>query len=320
MKLVSYRTGDGARAGAVHGEWIVDLQLAHAALLRSRKAEPWQVRTLGLPRSLLGVLERGDTGMETAREALGAVTARIGPDCAYLKRAGLITAFAEASLAAPIERPSKIICLGRNYRAHAEEGGNKPPVAPDLFAKYSNTLVGPTDCIVLPKQSSQVDYEAEMAVVIGTRARHVARRDAYAHVAGYSVFNDVSARDVQLRTSQWGAGKNFDGFAPMGPWLVTRDEIPDPQNLELQLKIGGEILQTSNTSKMIFDVPAIIEFLSHIMTLEPGDIIATGTPEGVGLWRKPQRWLKAGERVLVTIEGIGTLDNPVVDETFGDRL
>jgi 2-keto-4-pentenoate hydratase/2-oxohepta-3-ene-1,7-dioic acid hydratase in catechol pathway len=216
-----------------------------------------------------------------------------------------------ARLGPPIPDPDKIICLGLNYKSHAEEAGLKPPEVPILFAKYRNALNGPTSPIMLPTLSEEIDYEAELAVVIGKRCKNVSVEDALNCVAGYMAFNDVSARDLQMRTGQWLSGKTLDTFAPCGPSLVV-NEISDPQNLNIATRINGQTLQQSNTRNMIFSVAETIAYISQLMTLEPGDIIATGTPEGVGFKRNPPIFLHNGDIVEVEIEGIGTLRNPVV--------
>jgi acylpyruvate hydrolase len=225
-----------------------------------------------------------------------------------------VLARAAVTLKAPIPRPGKIICLGLNYRDHAIESNLAIPTYPVVFAKFANVVIGPGEAIVLPKISQEVDYEAEFGVVIGQRGRAIAEADALSYVAGYLPFHDVSARDYQMRTSQWVIGKTFDTFGPMGPALTTTDEIPDPHNLNIQLSIGGEVLQSSNTRHLIFNVPQIIAHLSAVMTLEPGDLIATGTPSGVGAARTPKRFLKPGEVVRIEIERLGVLENPVVAE------
>jgi acylpyruvate hydrolase len=215
-------------------------------------------------------------------------------------------------LAAPIPRPGKIICIGLNYRDHAAESNAELPAYPTVFAKYASCIVGPGAPIVIPRVTSQVDYEGELAVVIGRRARDVAEADALDYVAGYAPFNDVSARDYQMRTSQWTIGKTFDTFGPIGPALVTADEIPDPHTLDIRVSIGDDVLQSSNTKHLIFTIPQLIAYLTSVMTLEPGDVIATGTPAGVGAARKPQRWLVPGDVVRVEISSLGALENPVV--------
>jgi 2-keto-4-pentenoate hydratase/2-oxohepta-3-ene-1,7-dioic acid hydratase in catechol pathway len=222
---------------------------------------------------------------------------------------------ADVKLLAPIPRPPKFICVGLNYRDHARETGMEIPTVPTIFNKFTNVVIGPGAPIVLPKVSKRPDYEAEFAFVIGTGGRRISASDALNHVFGYTIVNDVSARDFQMITSQWLMGKTFDTFAPMGPWIVTRDEIADPHNLDISLEIGGEVLQHSNTRELIFAVPALIEYISSVVTLEPGDIVATGTPAGVGFARKPPRYLRAGDEVVIRIQGVGELRNPVIDES-----
>lgn len=214
-------------------------------------------------------------------------------------------------LGPPIPDPDKIICLGLNYRRHAEEAGLPLPEVPSLFAKYRNSLTGPTSPIVLPGMSEQIDYEAELAVVIGKHCRNITSAQALEYVAGYMAFNDVSARDLQFRTGQWLAGKALDTFAPCGPALVI-NEIADPQSLEICTRLNGQTLQQANTNDMAFSVAETLAFISQLMTLEPGDVIATGTPEGVGFKRNPPVFLRHGDVVEVEIEGIGTLRNPVI--------
>jgi 2-keto-4-pentenoate hydratase/2-oxohepta-3-ene-1,7-dioic acid hydratase in catechol pathway len=228
------------------------------------------------------------------------------------------TEFYDAStmkVMAPIQRPGKIICIGLNYRDHAEEAKMPIPETPTVFAKWANTVTGHMHPIVLPKNSVKPDYEAELAVVIGRRGRHIAESDWRDHVFGYTILNDVSARDFQMATSQWTIGKTFDTFAPMGPWIVTADEIEDPGALKISLTLNGEVMQDSSTSNLIFGIPRLIAYLSSVMTLDPGDIISTGTPAGVGFARKPPRWLRAGDTVSVKVEGIGELVNPVIAES-----
>jgi 2-keto-4-pentenoate hydratase/2-oxohepta-3-ene-1,7-dioic acid hydratase in catechol pathway len=217
-----------------------------------------------------------------------------------------------AMLAAPIARPPKIICIGLNYRDHAEESKMAIPETPTVFSKYATSVIGPKSPIVLPKNSTKPDYEGELAVVIGKGGRYIAESDWRSHVFGYTVVNDVSARDFQMATSQWMIGKTFDTFCPIGPAIVTADEIEDPHTLRITTVINGETLQDSNTSNLIFNVPKLIAYLSSVFTLEPGDIISTGTPAGVGFARTPPRWLRPGDEVAITVQGVGTLINPVV--------
>jgi 2-keto-4-pentenoate hydratase/2-oxohepta-3-ene-1,7-dioic acid hydratase in catechol pathway len=214
----------------------------------------------------------------------------------------------------PIPDPPKIVCLGLNYRDHAKESGSPIPKDPVLFSKYATALIGPDEPIVLPPVSSEVDYEAELVIVVGKRGRNVPADAAAEYVAGYTIGHDVSARDWQLKKDgkQWMVGKTFDTFAPTGPVLVTADEVPDPHRLGIRLRLNGQIMQDSNTSQMIFSVGQVLAYLSQVFTLEPGDLIFTGTPPGVGFARKPPVFLKAGDVVEVEIDRLGVLRNPVV--------
>ncbi len=221
---------------------------------------------------------------------------------------------ADVTLLAPIPRPPKFICVGLNYRDHAAEAKMEIPQVPTIFNKFTNVVIGPGATIVLPRVSSKPDYEAELAFVIGRGGRYIPAARAMEHVFGYTIVNDVSARDFQMATTQWLMGKTFDTFAPMGPWIVTKDEISDPHALDISIEIGGVVLQKSNTREMIFRIPQLIEYISQVVTLEPGDVVATGTPAGVGFAWKPPRWLRPGDETIVRIEAIGELRNPVAAE------
>jgi 2-keto-4-pentenoate hydratase/2-oxohepta-3-ene-1,7-dioic acid hydratase in catechol pathway len=221
---------------------------------------------------------------------------------------------ARTRLPAPVPRPPKIICIGLNYSDHAAESDLPIPEMPTVFAKFQTAVTGHRHPIVLPKNSAKPDYEAEFAVVIGKGGRHIPEERWREHVFGYTMVNDVSARDFQMATTQWTIGKTFDTFAPIGPAIVTADEIADPHKLDISLTLNGEVMQSSNTRHLIFGAPKLIAFLSSVFTLEPGDIISTGTPGGVGMARKPPRWLKPGDEVVVRVEGMGELVNPVVGE------
>jgi 2-keto-4-pentenoate hydratase/2-oxohepta-3-ene-1,7-dioic acid hydratase in catechol pathway len=218
-------------------------------------------------------------------------------------------------LLAPIPRPPKIICVGLNYRDHAVESGMDIPTVPTIFNKFATSIIGPGENIILPKRSEKPDYEAEFACVIGKGGRHIPEDRWRDHIFGYTIVNDVSARDYQLATTQWLMGKTFDTFAPMGPWIVTADEIADPHALDIKMTVSGEVVQNSNTRHLIFNIPALIAYLSSVFTLEPGDVLSTGTPAGVGLGFKPPRWLKPGDECVITVQGIGELRNPCVLET-----
>jgi 2-keto-4-pentenoate hydratase/2-oxohepta-3-ene-1,7-dioic acid hydratase in catechol pathway len=252
--------------------------------------------------SVLSVLQAGSAALQIVQE--------------YLQNPPLDAAFPidAVRLCAPIPNPPKLLCVGLNYRDHAREAKMDIPVQPTIFAKFPNTLTGSGDAIVLPKASSKPDYEAEFAFVIGNGGRYIEADNWRDHVFGYMNMNDVSARDFQMAVTQWTMGKNFDTFAPMGPWLVTADEIPDPHNLNVSLTVNGEQRQSSNTRELIFKIPDLIEFLSGIMTLEPGDIISTGTPAGVGMGSSPPKWLTPGAEVVVEVQGLGRLCNVCVAE------
>jgi len=252
--------------------------------------------------SALEFLEAGEKGIKNAEALLAA------PDAERIPLAAV-------KLLAPIPRPPRIFAIGLNYAEHAVESKMKPQSVPTVFFKLSSSVVGPDADVILPYNSMQVDYEAELAVVIGTPGYRISAADAEAHIFGYTICNDVSARDVQLATTQWSMGKSFPTFTPLGPRIVSKDEIPDPHNLQICCDVGGERLQDSNTKHLIFRIPQLIEYLSSITPLEAGDILSTGTPHGVGMGRIPPRWLRPGEEMVVTIEKIGALRNRTVAET-----
>lgn len=288
MQLVTFEKAGQIRWGARRGQNIVDLTLVSPAL----------------PRDLRALLEGGETALEQARAALEAAPA----EALYSPE--------QVKLKAPLLNPEKIVCLGLNYADHATESRMQLPEAPVLFSKYASALIGPEEPIVLPSTSREIDYEAELVVVIGKRGRRIPAEAAWDYVAGYTIGHDVSARDYQLRKGggQWMIGKTFDTFAPLGPALFTKDEVPDPHNLDIRCRLNGEIMQDSNTRHLIFRIPEIIAYLSHVFTLSPGDLIFTGTPSGVGFVRQPPVFLKPGDVVEIEIEGLGVLRNPVVAE------
>jgi 2-keto-4-pentenoate hydratase/2-oxohepta-3-ene-1,7-dioic acid hydratase in catechol pathway len=284
VRLVTIATGEGPRACGIHQGRYVDLN----------RADP------GLPSSVRKVLALGPEGLSRAAVALG--------------RGGVSYDPATARVLPPVPDPRKIVCIGLNYLDHAAESGVPAPPEPVLFSKYPTALIGHEDAIVLPRVSHQVDYEAELVFVIGRGGRHIPKERAREHVGGYTVGHDVSARDWQLQkpSKQWMAGKTFDTFAPTGPALVTPDEVTDPQGLGIRLRLNGQTMQDSNTRQLIFGIDELIAYLSQIMTLEPGDLVFTGTPPGVGMARKPPVWLKPGDVVEVEIDHLGTLRNPIV--------
>ncbi len=239
---------------------------------------------------------------------------------AAIAKAGGLSADASApkledvKLHAPVPKPDKFICIGLNYRDHAIESGMDIPELPTVFTKYPNAVCGHEDDVILPSVSKQVDYEAEFAFVIGKRCKNVPKENWKDVVFGYTIVHDVSARDYQLATSQWTIGKTFDTFGPMGPTLVSKDEIEDPHNLRISLDLNGKTLQDSNTSQFVFDIPYLVNYLSTVMTLEPGDVISTGTPPGVGFARKPPIFMKPGDEAIVKIEGLGELRNRCISD------
>ncbi len=279
MKLVSFSAGHGVvRPGALveEGNLVVDLSTAGYT-------------------NTLSVIAAGLTALDTPGSYSGH---RLN----------------EVRLHAPLANPPRLFAIGLNYREHATESGLKLPDFPVVFFKLQTSIVGPGEAIVLPKNSTEPDYEAELAFVIGKGGFRIPAEKWREHVYGYTIINDVSARDIQRSTSQWSMSKSFPTFCPMGPAIVTADEIADPHNLAIGLSINGEVLQNSRTNQLVFGVPALIEYLSSIAPLLPGDIVSTGTPSGVGMGRKPPRWLKPGDSVRVTVEGLGSLTNPVVAE------
>ena len=276
MKLVTIRVNNEVKLGAIQGDRIIDLEYNG---------------------TMVDLLHSGNFGLAAAEIAAEKGTTTYG--------------FSEVEFLPPVVRPGKVIALGRNYAAHAAEGGAEPPKYPMLFHKTHTSLIGHNQSIVIPPVTKKVDYEAELAVIIGKSCYQVSEEDALGYVAGYACANDVSARDLQRQTSQFTAGKMLDTFGPLGPALVTADEVGDVQNLNISLVLNGETLQSSNTSYMIFNVAFTISFISQICTLEPGDVILTGTPEGVGYPRNPPIFLKPGDSVTVHVEKVGSLTNSV---------
>ena len=257
-----------------------------------------------------GLVEDGEVRQLAGEDT--SMIARIEQGAGQQSAGGESSALGDVKLHAPVARPGKVIGIGLNYEDHAAETGADIPEKPIVFAKYPNTITGPGEPIRIPKITEQADYEAELAVVIGHRAKNVGAGDALDYVFGYMNANDVSSRDLQFSEGgQWTRSKSLDTFAPTGPYLVTKDEVEDPQNLSVKCTLNGEVMQNGTTEKMIFPVAEIVAFLSTGMTLEPGDIILTGTPPGVGVARNPQVFLKDGDEVTIEIEGLGTLTNPV---------
>ena len=304
MKLAQFRTGTSKAQllGVLIDDRLFEIgELARAVRAAAGEPASWLLNG----NNMLEVITRGAS-------ALADINALIKEaDAPGITNEGLELSL-EAIEFLPAVHPGKILAIGRNYVDHAIEGGAAPPSAPLLFNKLPNSLSSHNAPIVLPEISQKVDYEAELAVVIGRRAKRVSEANALDHVFGYTLINDVSARDLQFGDGQWTRGKGLDTFAPLGPFITTRDEIADVQALKIEGRLNGEVMQSSNTAKMIFKVAFLVSYLSQGITLEPGDVIATGTPEGVGVFREPPVLLKAGDVYEVEVEGLGTLSNPVV--------
>jgi 2-keto-4-pentenoate hydratase/2-oxohepta-3-ene-1,7-dioic acid hydratase in catechol pathway len=294
MKLVAYSWKGQRALGALTNGHVVNLHRAHPS--------PW--RRSG--DDLLAMLHGGDTSLAAARQAL-----RVAEEQGALGSTSVTLSASEVELLPPVSRPGKLVCVGLNYLSHLAEIGEPVPEYPILFHKPATSIIGHGQVIVLPRTSRQVDYEGELAVVIGRRGKYIPQQDALSYVAGYTCANDVSAHDLEFRTSQWTSGKMLDTFCPLGPAIVTADEIPDPGSLRLRTVLNGRTVQDQSTSDMVFSVPFLISYISSLATLEPGDVVLTGTPAGIGCNQKPQVFLQAGDQISVQIEGIGTLTNPV---------
>ena len=303
MKLAQFENSGGQSLGVLIADRVVTVSaLAWAQRHSGILTTDWLLELT----DTIELIEQGDEGLAALTamiERARSGSFEIDPRFAFVVDS--------VSFVPPIY-PRKIIAIGRNYIDHAIEGGSEPPAAPLIFNKLANSLSAHNAPIVLHRISTQIDYEAELAVVIGRRATKVSESEALNYVFGYTLINDVSARDLQFGDGQWVRGKGLDGFAPLGPFITTRDEIPDVQALKIEGRLNGEVMQSSNTSKMIFKVAYLVSYISQGITLEPGDVIATGTPDGVGIFRKPPVLLKPGDVYEVTIQGLGTLRNPVV--------
>jgi 2-keto-4-pentenoate hydratase/2-oxohepta-3-ene-1,7-dioic acid hydratase in catechol pathway len=289
MKLCTFSDAGARRVGVVIDDGVVDLSAAAPEL----------------PREMVALLAAGPTALARAKSAAAGARERIP--------------LASLKLAAPIARPPKLLAIGLNYADHVAEAGTEAPKLPTVFNKQSTCVVGPFDDVHLPRASSALDYEGELAFVIGRRCRHVPKERAHEVIAGYLVHDDISVRDWQLRIPTWTMGKSFDTHGPLGPWLTSADEI-DPSGLRLRTWVNGELRQDSNTKHLIFDCAAIVEHLSTAFTLEVGDVIATGTPGGVGIAMKPPKLLRAGDVVRVEIDGLGAIENRIVAEPAGSAF
>ena len=286
MKLVTFKYKGITRVGAVVGDTVVD-----------------GLAQKNIPQTMLEFLAAGESALEALHQLIDTQKARIPLN--------------EVKLLAPVPRPGKFLGIGLNYADHIAETALEKSEYPTFFSKESSCVIADGDAIHLPKVSEKLDYEVELAFVIGTRCRHVPLEKAHQVIAGYTLVNDVTVRDWQFRTPTWMIGKSFDTHGPMGPWIVTADEIADPHNLNLKTWVDGGLRQSSNTRHMIFNIYQMIAYLSQAMTLEPGDVISTGTPSGVGVKMNPRGYMKAGQVVKIEIEKIGSLTNPVINEPDG---
>ena len=287
MRLVTFQGQSGPAIGVRLGDKVIDLS----------KAAP------DLPGDMIGLLEGGESSLAKAKAAANNAADDAKVDMSLVK------------LLVPIARPGKIVCIGRNYAAHAAEGGAETPTYPEVFYRGSTTLIAQGEPIIRPKCSDKLDFEAELVVVIGKLAKHVAEADAGAYIAGYSIFNEGTLRDYQRKSSQWTVGKNFDNTGPFGPEIVTSDEVPEgAKGLRIQSRLNGQIMQDANTDDLVFTIHNLIYRLTECMTLEPGDIIVSGTPAGVGYARTPPVFMKPGDIIEIEVDGIGVLTNTIEDE------
>ena len=287
MRLVTFQGQSGPAIGVRLGDKVIDLS----------KAAP------DLPGDMIGLLESGESALAKAKAAADNAAEDAKVDMSSVK------------LLVPIARPGKIVCIGRNYAAHAAEGGAETPTYPEVFYRGSTTLIAQGEPIIRPKCSDKLDFEAELVVVIGKLAKHVAEADAGAYIAGYSLFNEGTLRDYQRKSSQWTVGKNFDNTGPFGPEIVTSDEVPEgAKGLRIQSRLNGQIMQDANTDDLVFTIHNLIYRLTECMTLEPGDIIVSGTPAGVGYARTPPVFMKPGDIIEIEVDGIGVLTNTIEDE------
>jgi 2-keto-4-pentenoate hydratase/2-oxohepta-3-ene-1,7-dioic acid hydratase in catechol pathway len=299
MRLVTFQKKKEKRIGVLIDNEILDLSLACK-----------EYKVPALPENMREFLELGNSGMSRIKKILR----EIKSDLKKSKKPKSLTPVKSVHLCPPVDNPEKIICIGQNYIDHCREQNVEPPTRPIIFTKFNTALNGPYDPVKIPTVSDKIDYEAELAFVIGKQGKHISKEKAMDYVAGYMVLNDITARDIQKSEGQWIRGKTSDTFAPCGPALVTKDEIKNPHDLKISLKLNGTIMQDSNTCNLIFNISYLIWFISQNITLKPGDIVSTGTPPGVGFARKPPVFLKAGDVIETTVESIGTLVNYLQNE------
>ncbi|MER2090959.1 MAG: fumarylacetoacetate hydrolase family protein [Sporosarcina sp.] len=296
MKFMTFHYQSTTRLGVLQGDRVLDLKALHDLYDKEGFAFPIDMEQL---------INRNDTSIPYVKELLEFYETNED------EFASITYDPSQIEISAPVTTPEKIICVGLNYMDHCVETGLEPPTSPVIFSKYANTIIGENEAIEIPINADQVDFEAELVVVIGKEAKRIREEDAEDYIFGYTIMNDVSARDHQFADGQWVRGKTADTFAPIGPIIATKDEVGDPHNLNISLTLNGEVMQQSNTKNLIFNIPYILSYLSQSITLKPGDLIATGTPPGVGMGREPKVWLKDGDRLSISIENIGTLTNSV---------
>ena len=312
MRLVMFQGQGDPRLGAAVGDDVVDINLAYEAMLTARGDLRARAKASAVvPAETMAFLDGGDDSLAAARAALAWATANRG---ATIRNAPVVRAVAGVKLRAPVMKPEKIICVAHNYHDFLKELGMKPHPMPRIFSKFANAVAGWDDPVVRPKMSRQLGYEAELAFVIGKRCKNVPEDKAYDVIAGYMTFNDISASDCTKADVQNTRGKGFDTFAPMGPCLVTADEVKDPHDLKVELRVNGRVLQTSNARELVHNVPQLVAFCSQVFTLEPGDVVATGTPGGLAKDRNPPTYMEPGDVMETEIGDLGLMRNPIVEE------
>lgn len=314
MKLVTFRTVGDPRLGCLAGDKVVDLTLAYEAMLRERgRMKARAMAGVMVPPDMIDFLDGEDEALAAAAECLAWVAGK-GFDAGTVRGLDIVLSRPDVRLLAPVGRPRKIICAGKNYWDAINERGEKAPAEPKIFSKFANSVCGWDDDVIRPAMTRELGYEAELAVVIGRRCKHVPLERACDVIAGYMTYNDITAGDLTKRDGQNTRGKGFDTFSVMGPFLATRDEVADPQSLGVRLSVNGRALQDSSTRHLVFDVPALVAFCSEVFTLEPGDVIATGSPRGLAKDYDPPAFLQPGDLMETEIEGLGICRNRIVEE------
>ena len=314
MKLVMYQEKGDPRLGCLVGDQVIDLNLGYEAMLTATRVLRARARAeLMIPPETIAFLEGGDESLQAARETIHWIGAGKKKGLS-VRNIPVVLPREQVKLLAPVLKPSKIICVAHNYHDFLKELGMKPHAEPRIFAKFANAVASYEDPIPRPAMTQALGYEAELAFVIGKPCKHVPEAEAYDCIAGYMGLNDVSASDLTKRDGQNLRGKSFDAFAPMGPYLLTTDELPDPHNLDVELRVNGRVLQKSNTNQLVYNVPQLVAFCSQVFSLEPGDVVATGTPGGLAKDRKPTTFMNPGDIMETEIEKLGVLRNPITAE------